>query len=150
MDADSVVIPDPAAMHHFGSELAATLAPGDVLLLHGDLGAGKTTLTRGLAQGLGVPDPIQSPTFSIVAEHPAVTTTGEPVTLYHLDLYRLDDPGELEGLGYDRYLAPMDGISVIEWPERAGDWLPERFWLIQITHDDAGGRRVRRRLIDHS
>lgn len=125
------------AMQVFGRELAAHLRPGDVVLLHGDLGAGKTTLTQGIAAGLGVSDAVQSPTFTLVQEH-----RGREMMLYHLDLYRLDDPSELESLGYEAYLDPEDGISVIEWPERAGDWLPERFWLVRIGHLGGDRRRV--------
>jgi len=62
--------------------------------------------------------------------------------LYHLDLYRLVDPDELENLGYETYLDPVDGVSVIEWPERAGDWLPDAFTLVHIDHLGADRRRV--------
>jgi tRNA threonylcarbamoyladenosine biosynthesis protein TsaE len=125
------------AMQAFGETFANRLGPGDVVLLHGDLGAGKTTLTQGIAVGLGVRDPVQSPTFTLVQEH-----VGHQLKLYHLDLYRLEDPSELESIGYETYLEPVDGVSVIEWPERAGDWLPERFWLVQIAHEGGNLRRV--------
>lgn len=125
------------AMQAFGRVFADHLRSGDVVLLHGDLGAGKTTLTQGIAAGLRVVDVVQSPTFTLVQEH-----RGKEMTLYHLDLYRLDDPSELESLGYETYLDPVDGISVIEWPERAGEWLPERFWLVRIEHLGGDRRRV--------
>lgn len=125
------------AMQEFGRTFAGDLRSGDVVLLHGDLGAGKTTLTQGIATGLGITDAIQSPTFTLVQEHP-----GRGMMLYHLDLYRLNDPSELESLGYETYLDPADGISVIEWPERAGEWLPDRFWLVQIDHLGGDRRRV--------
>jgi tRNA threonylcarbamoyladenosine biosynthesis protein TsaE len=149
-DSSRFEIPDANAMRALGIEFAPSLMSGDVVLLHGDLGAGKTTLTQGIAQGLQVAGPIQSPTFSIVAEHAAITASGESVTLYHLDLYRLEDPAELEGLGYDQFIAPRSGIAVIEWPERARDWLPDRFWLIHITHAASGGRHVDRRVVDRT
>jgi tRNA threonylcarbamoyladenosine biosynthesis protein TsaE len=129
-------------MRAYGRLFAERLGPGDVVLLHGDLGAGKTTMAQGIAAALGVTEPIQSPTFTLVQEHQA-----GPLTLYHLDLYRLDDPAELEGMGYETYLEPEDGISVIEWPERAGDWLPERFWLVEITHLGGDRRRARARFV---
>jgi tRNA threonylcarbamoyladenosine biosynthesis protein TsaE len=125
------------AMQALGAELARALDTGDVLMLHGDLGAGKTTLTQGIATGLGVEGPVQSPTFTLVREH-----RGREMMLYHLDLYRLNDPDELENLGYEVYLDPPDGVSVIEWPERAGDWLPERFTLVQIEHLGGDRRKV--------
>lgn len=126
------------AMRAFGVAFSRRLNAGDVVLLHGDLGAGKTTMTQGIARGLGVRGAVQSPTFTLVQEH-----RGTRLVLYHLDLYRLDDPSELEGIGYETYLDPVDGVSVIEWPERAGDWLPERFWLIQIDHFGGDRRRLR-------
>lgn len=128
------LIESAAAMQQLGRELAGNLQVGDVLMLHGDLGAGKTTLTQGVAEGLGIDGPIQSPTFTLVREH-----DGPSMKLYHLDLYRLDDPGELEDIGYEVYINPPEGVSIIEWPERAGDWLPERFTVVRIEH--LGGDR---------
>ncbi len=132
--AREIEVTSAEAMQALGEELASSLKIGDVLMLHGDLGAGKTTLTQGIASGLGVDGAVQSPTFTLVREHRA-----REMMLYHLDLYRLSDPEELENLGYEVYLDPEDGVSVIEWPERAGDWLPERFTLVRIEH--LGGDR---------
>jgi tRNA threonylcarbamoyladenosine biosynthesis protein TsaE len=139
-----VVIPDHEAMVSYGQLFAAELVPGDVVLLHGDLGAGKTTLTQGIARGLGVLDDVQSPTFTLVVEHAAAHAGGMPLKLYHLDLYRLDNPEELDGIGYEQYISPEAGITVVEWPERAAHILPERFWLLRITHAVGGGRIVER------
>lgn len=119
------------------ASIASQLAVGDVVLLHGDLGAGKTTFVQGLAQALGAGEQIQSPTFTLVAEHEIRLGT-----LYHLDLYRLNDPAELESFGYGSLIEPVDGITVIEWPERAGDWLPDRYLLVQLDYVDADRRRV--------
>lgn len=131
------VIESGEEMRAFGRAFAAHLGMGDVVLLHGDLGAGKTTLAQGIAAGLGVTGAVQSPTFTLVQEH-----QGRDLALYHLDLYRLDDPSELETMGYETYLDPPAGISVIEWPERAGDWLPDRFWLVHIEHLGGDRRRM--------
>lgn len=139
---DIIEVSDADAMRAFGRSFASHLRRGDVVLLHGELGAGKTTLTQGIAAGLGVQGPVQSPTFSIVLEHDGVDADGGGLHLYHLDLYRLDDPEDLENLGYDQYIEPVDGISIIEWPERAGPCLPERFWLLRITHSEDGGRLI--------
>lgn len=128
------IIESADAMHQLGRELASELDTGDVVLLHGDLGAGKTTLTQGVADGLGIQGPVQSPTFTLVREHDGTT-----MRLYHLDLYRLNDPDELEDIGYEVFINPPDGVSLIEWPERADTWLPERFLLIHIEH--LGGDR---------
>jgi len=125
-----------------GAGLGRLLRPGDVVLLHGDLGSGKTTLTQGIAQGLGVADEVQSPTFTLVGEHSGETANGAPLTLYHLDLYRLPGPEELESFGYDEYLAPRAGVTVIEWPERAAGWLPEAYLLVRLEHFGGDARRL--------
>jgi len=94
-----------------GERLAASLNPGDVVLLYGDLGAGKTAFVRGLARGLGaLPEDVSSPTFTIVQEYHG------RATLYHVDLYRLE-PAEVDDLGLDE-LVCGDGIVAIEWAER--------------------------------
>lgn len=95
-----------------GESLAASLRPGDVVLLYGDLGAGKTAFVRGLARGLGATsDAVSSPTFTIVQEYAA-----RAVTLYHVDLYRLE-PAEIDDLGLDD-LVSSDGIVAVEWADR--------------------------------
>lgn len=139
---DELVIPDSEVMHALGCRIGLQLRGGDVLLLHGDLGAGKTTLVQGIAHALGVAEPVQSPTFTVVGEHEGRDADGTLVRLYHLDLYRLNDPDELETLGYDQFLQPEQGVSLIEWPERAGNWLPDRFLLVQIAYRSGGGRTV--------
>lgn len=102
------------------SNLGAVLRPGDTLCLIGDLGAGKTTFTQGLALGLGLaPDePVNSPTFMLLAEHP-----GGRVPLFHFDVYRLPDSSALYDLAFDEYLSG-DGVVVIEWADRITDALP--------------------------
>ncbi len=97
-----------------GHALAALLAPADVLLLSGDLGAGKTQLTKGIARGLGVVESVTSPTFNILLVHEG------RIPLYHFDLYRLDRAEQLEDLDYFATLE-ADGVSVVEW----GDRFPE-------------------------
>jgi tRNA threonylcarbamoyladenosine biosynthesis protein TsaE len=119
------------------ASLVERLKPGDMVLLNGDLGAGKTTFVQGLAEALGVEGPVHSPTFTIAAQY--ATRLG---TLNHLDLYRLVDPAELEDVGYEAYIDPVDGISVIEWPERAGDWLPHSYVLVTFDFVDSDRRRI--------
>jgi tRNA threonylcarbamoyladenosine biosynthesis protein TsaE len=101
--------------------LAAALldvtGPRAVLALHGDLGSGKTCFVQGLALALGVADPVTSPTFTLVNEF-----VGR-APLYHIDLYRLRDPGEMLAMGLQEYLE-ADGVTAVEWAERAGDLLP--------------------------
>ncbi len=107
-----------AETRRFAARLAAGLAPGAVLLLQGDLGAGKTAFVRGLAEGLGAPeDEVTSPTFTLVHEY-----RGGRLPLYHVDLYRLPDGVAVEDLGVDDTAA--DGVLAIEWPERLIRHLP--------------------------
>ena len=104
-----------------GMRLAVLLAPGDLLLLEGPFGAGKTTFTQGIARGLEVgADYITSPTFTLINEYAG------RLPLYHVDLYRLDNPAQVRDLGLREYVEG-DGVTVIEWPERAGAfWPPDR------------------------
>lgn len=125
-----------------GAEIGRLLSPGDVVFLHGDLGAGKTTLTQGIAQGLGVRELVQSPTFTLVAEHQGRNGIGEPIDLYHLDLYRLSGEEDLDSFGWEHFLAPTGGVSVVEWPERAGSWLPDEYLLVRLEAVGADRRRV--------
>ena len=96
-----------------GERLAARLRPGDVIAYTGDLGAGKTAFTRGLARGLGVADRVTSPTFTIVNEY-----EGGRLPLFHFDLYRMDSPEELFDIGWEDYLA-RGGVCAVEWSEHA-------------------------------
>ena len=118
--------------------LGARLRPGDVLCLVGDLGAGKTTWTQGLALGLGLPpeEPVNSPTFTLLAEHP-----GGRVPLYHFDVYRLPDSSGLYDLGFDEYLGG-DGVVVIEWADKITDALPPERLDIALTAEGPDKRRL--------
>jgi tRNA threonylcarbamoyladenosine biosynthesis protein TsaE len=130
-----------------GALLGRRARVGDVILLHGDLGAGKTTLAQGIGEGLSVGDGVRSPTFTLVAEHDGRTADGEPMRLYHLDLYRLAGAEDLDSFGFDAYLAPVDGITVIEWPERAGDALPAAYLLVTLEAVGDDTRRLRIRAV---
>lgn len=121
-----------------GASLARHATAGGVVLLHGDLGAGKTVLARGFAAALGITGPIQSPTFGLVAEYDGTTPDGTPLRLYHLDLYRLG-PADLAGFGFEDYAPSEDGVSLVEWPERAVGQLPEEYLLVRI--EQAGEER---------
>lgn len=115
-----------------GERLAALLQPGDVVLLYGDLGAGKTAFVRGMARGLGASaDEVSSPTFTIVQEY-----AGPRAMLYHVDLYRLE-PVEVDDLGLDE-LVSGDGIVAIEWAER---WRGRPDDVYEVRLEDAGDER---------
>ena len=115
-----------------GETLGRLLLPGDALLLTGDLGAGKTTLTQGIARGLDVADRPRSPTFVMATEYHG------RLPLYHLDLYRVEDLAELGELGLDEYLIG-DGVTVVEWADRAPHAFPQHgLWVdLQATGEDA-------------
>ena len=140
---DEYLIDSPAAMRALGERLAKELQAGDTLLVNGDLGAGKTTLAQGLAQGFGITEAVTSPTFTLVAEHLIPSQENGISKFYHLDLYRLDDQGDLDSIGYDDYLTPVDGVSLIEWPDRAGGWLPDQAYIIEIEYAGPDCRTVR-------
>ena len=116
-------------------EFAKTLKPGDVVCLEGDLGAGKTTFTQGLAAALGVPGRVNSPTFCIVQEH-----RGEAL-LVHMDLYRLHGEDDVIAIGWEDYLAE-GAILVVEWPERAGTLVPATASHLVFRHLDGEENRL--------
>ncbi len=119
-----------------GARLAGTLHPGDVLALDGDLGAGKTAFTRGLAQGLGYTGRVTSPTFTVVNEY-----EGGRLPLFHFDLYRLGSPDELFDIGWEDYL-DRGGVCCVEWSEKGGEYLKSARH-ITITRGEADtDRRV--------
>ncbi len=128
-------ISDTAAL---GLRLAYALKPGMMLALYGDLGAGKTTLTQLIAQAYGIKRAITSPTFALVLEYP-ITTGG---LLVHADLYRLTDPEGIWDLGFQDYL-DSGARMIVEWPERAGDNLPDRnIILARIEHGSTPDERI--------
>lgn len=124
-----------------GARIAAMLVQGDVLLLHGDLGAGKTTLTQGIGAALGMAGLAQSPTFSLVVDTPLPNGA----IFRHIDLYRLDEPSELDDLGFDDLTSDPSAITLIEWPERAAEMLPEAYLLIEIDPPGPDRRSIRLR-----
>ena len=117
-------------------ELAKELKPGDIVCLEGDLGAGKTTFTQGLAAALGVPGRVTSPTFCIVQEHQS-----PDVLLVHMDLYRLHGEEDVEAIGWEDYLS-RGAIIAVEWPERAGALLPSSAHHVAFHHKGEEKRRI--------
>lgn len=116
-------------------KLAKLLEPGDVLTLSGDLGAGKTTFTQGLAKGLGVEDVVNSPTFTLIREYEG------RLPLYHMDVYRLGEKAGSEDLGIDEYLYG-DGVSVIEWADYIEPLLPEEILQVHIRKIGESDREI--------
>lgn len=133
----TLTLADEAATRRLGAQLAAVLAAGDVLALEGDLGAGKTTLARGLIQAaLGQDEPVPSPTFTLVQTY---EPEGAPA-IWHFDLYRLTDPDELIEIGWEEALA--GGIALVEWPERADRALPAATLWLRLEEAGSGRRAV--------
>jgi tRNA threonylcarbamoyladenosine biosynthesis protein TsaE len=123
----------PEETEKYAGELARSLARGTVLLLFGGLGAGKTAFTRGFARGLGITEPVSSPTFTIVQEY--VIPSGG--MLYHMDLYRIDDPDSALAFGIDEFLEDQNAFCVIEWPERGeGLYPPGKTIRIDVIRDE--------------
>lgn len=126
-----------AETSNVGREVAEELRAGDVVLLYGDLGAGKTAFTKGLADGLGIArDAVTSPTFTLMQEY-----RGGRLPLFHVDLYRLNDPREIEDLGLDEIAA--DGVLAIEWAEKLPVRLtPPRAIAVHIAHREGDTRTI--------
>ncbi len=118
----------------FGERIGRTLEQGDVVLLRGDLGAGKTRLAQGIAKGLDVRQPVASPSYVLMNEYPG------RVPLFHVDLYRISDAGELEDLGLWDHAD--EGCLVVEWPERGDDFLPADGIEIAISEGTGPSARV--------
>ena len=125
-----IVTNSPEETRAFGSKLAEVLKPGDVILLLGDMGAGKSELSRGIARGLGIDGPVPSPTFTIMQAY----DMGK-YPLYHFDWYRLSSSQELYEMGMDEYLGG-DGIALVEWPSQAPDAVPETRLEVTLSPDE--------------
>jgi tRNA threonylcarbamoyladenosine biosynthesis protein TsaE len=123
---------DAAASHALGIALAGVALPGDVITLAGPLGAGKTSIARGLLAGLGLEGEAPSPSFAIVQPYDPPEVA---FPVLHVDLYRLDDPGEMAELGLGE--ARHDALLIIEWPERGGDWPDALALTLAVASDGA-------------
>jgi len=130
-----LALPDLAATARLAGRIAPRLEAGDAVALWGDLGAGKTTLARAILRALGVTEEVPSPTFTLVQ-----TYETPRLTVAHYDLYRLKSPREMEELGFTEALE--GGAALVEWPERAPEYLPDETLHLRLLLED-GARRVR-------
>ncbi len=133
----TLVLDNPGQTERLGRRIGAVCEAGDVLLLAGELGAGKTTMAGGIARGLGVPDqyPVTSPSFALLHEYPG------RVPFYHMDCYRLTGEEDIEAAGLAEYLEGA-GVCAIEWPDRLGGLRPESCLEIRIGSSGGEGRTV--------
>ena len=134
---------DVEAMRELGRALAPLLKQGDTVILSGDLGAGKTQFSQGVAEGLGVGTAAVSPTFNIVLSY-----EDGRIPLRHLDLYRLEQSSELDDLGYGELVGPdSDGVALVEWGRRFTEALPDDFLEVILSSDGEGNRDVHARAV---
>ncbi|WP_026836017.1 tRNA (adenosine(37)-N6)-threonylcarbamoyltransferase complex ATPase subunit type 1 TsaE [Eubacterium xylanophilum] len=125
-----------------GKEMAEAIKPGAIILLEGDLGVGKTVFTKGFAEGLGIEEPITSPTFTIVQEY----REGK-LPLFHFDVYRIGDPEEMYDIGYEEYFFG-EGVCIVEWPSMIEELLPENAIKVRISKDFEKGFDYRKIEVD--
>ncbi len=124
-----------------GRKVGLEAKPGTIICLDGDLGTGKTVFTKGVAAGLGITEPVVSPTFTIVQIYEAGR-----LPLYHFDVYRIDDPDEMEEIGYRDYFYG-DGVAIIEWSDLIGELIPDDAMRIRLEKDAARGFDYRKIVI---
>ncbi|HLX55487.1 MAG TPA: tRNA (adenosine(37)-N6)-threonylcarbamoyltransferase complex ATPase subunit type 1 TsaE, partial [Ktedonobacteraceae bacterium] len=121
----------PAQTQRLGMRLGELLRGGELILLNGQLGTGKTTFTQGLARGMSISEYINSPTFTLLKEYAGQLESQPGPALYHFDLYRLDDPEEIFALGFEEYFT-ADGVCVVEWAEKADLYWPTEHLDIRL------------------
>jgi tRNA threonylcarbamoyladenosine biosynthesis protein TsaE len=132
-----MILANEAETHAVGQALAGMLRSGDVIALFGDLGAGKTSLARGILSGLGLREEAPSPSFPLVIPYDPPTVS---LPVWHVDLYRIDAPEQVEELGLDEAL--IDGALIIEWPDRLGAALWPEALKLTLEPDEKSGRRL--------
>lgn len=137
MMPQTIHLPDEAAMLSYGARVASGLRAGDILALNGALGAGKTHFVKGLVAGLGSLETVTSPTFTLTHLY----REGR-LPVYHFDFYRLEEIGELEGIGWEEYVDSGDGVVVVEWAGKFAEAFPQgtAWWYFCLS--DSGGRVV--------
>lgn len=137
MNAQRILSKSPGETARLGERLAGCLKGGDIICFFGDLGSGKTTLIKGIARGLNVsPAKVNSPTFVLMNAYEG------RLPLFHFDFYRLENIQGIGSIGYDEFLYD-DGVSVIEWADRLGTFLPEEYLKVELKHKKFDERVVR-------
>jgi len=134
-----VVTDSPERTQQLGENIGRLIQPGDVICLSGELGAGKTTLAKGIGHGWGAVEVVTSPTFVFVNEY----TRADGGRLYHADVYRLKDAADAESIALADILSDMTSTVLIEWPERVKTYLPEARLWVELMWESEGVRRIR-------
>lgn len=144
MDADVIRTHSREETIFHGEQFASGLEKGDVVVLEGDLGAGKTEFVKGICQYLAVGELVTSPTFTIINQYHGVLQTGEEVKVYHVDLYRIENADKLTEIGFDDMVFAHDAIKLVEWPQHAASHLPSAYWKVVLTQvdDDENSREI--------
>lgn len=119
---------------NFAKDFAKKLKNGDIIVLTGELGSGKTKFTQGILEYFGLENEISSPTFTVVNEHHTTNSLNEPINIYHFDVYRLEDTDEFYAIGGEEYFE--NGISIIEWGEIIEDIIPKKYTKISFKKSD--------------
>lgn len=140
MESFEAISRDPQETHEWGKTLSTLLRSGDVVALVGELGSGKTTLAQGICEGLDVRDQVTSPSFTLVQEYRG------KVPVFHFDFYRLETLTDIEGIDIDHYLM-AEGISIIEWAERAYPLLPEDRFTVELRAGESGEEEKSARIL---
>ncbi|MBK9247237.1 MAG: tRNA (adenosine(37)-N6)-threonylcarbamoyltransferase complex ATPase subunit type 1 TsaE [Ignavibacteria bacterium] len=138
MESDCYHSRNEIETHSAGKQFAELLDKGDVVALFGDLGAGKTEFVKGVCDYFGVEDIVSSPTFTIMNQYFGTDSDGVEITIYHVDLYRINSIKELEEIGFDECMFSHNAIKLVEWPEKAGDMLPKVYWTVTISFEGEG------------
>ena len=131
----TLITKTPEETIELGKRIGSMLTKGDVIALQGTLAAGKTTITKGIALALGITDPVTSPTFTLISEYYG------SLTLYHMDVYRLDSTEDFLNLGVEEMLYG-DGVCIVEWSEKVMAELPKRAILVRLDARDDGSREI--------
>lgn len=137
MESDIYTTKSEEETIELGKRFAERLQCGDVVTLYGELGAGKTEFVKGICQHFDVEDLVSSPTYTIINQYEGLDASSRPVKIYHVDLFRIKKPLELEEIGFEECMYSHDSIKLVEWAEKAFHQLPEARYAVSFTPDSS-------------
>lgn len=144
MDVEIFSSTSPEQTQEFGENFALRLKPGDVVAFYGELGAGKTEFIKGICAGFRVEEIVSSPTFTVVNQYEGLSRKEKPVTIFHVDLYRINSVAELREVGFQELIEDQEGVKLVEWAEYAVALLPPNRYDIHFYSDDDADSNARR------